>query len=135
MQDVALKLTILDNAGVTPHEMAHYRIWQESASQVDVICYLVDVTSLSNARTSSVAVNGARHIARWESAASRRVLILTHTDLDPAGIRGDHDEIAGRPAVMDLRRELQAEEIIMGSLKEENGTRDLTYSLLQFVAR
>ncbi len=136
MRDVALKLTMLDNPGVTPlGDKTNYGIWQDSATKVDAVCYLVDVSKLSNKKYRDIAVNGARHIARWDLHECRKLLILTHTDLDPAWERGDPDEISGRAAVKDLRRELQAEEVIMGTLKDDDGRRDLTYLLLQLLAR
>lgn len=137
MKDVALKLTILDNPGMTPHgERTHYRTWLDSASNADAICYLVDVTLLPGEKYSKVALNGAQHIARWEQCSGRKLLILTHTDLDPAWESGDPDEISGRATVKALRRELRTEEeIIMGSLKDEDGARELTYQLLQILAR
>jgi len=136
MVNQALKLTMLDNPGMTPQgDKTNYGIWQGSATQVDAVLYLVDVTQLSDASYWRVAMNGAQHLARWELGDRRKLLILTHTDLDPAWGRGDLDEISGRTAVKDLRRELQAEEVLMGSLKDVGGTRDLAYLVLQFLAR
>lgn len=136
MGNLALKLTMLDNPGMTPQgDKTNYGIWQGSATQVDAVLYLVDVSQLSDESYCRVAVNGAQHLGRWELGDRRKLLILTHTDLDPAWERDDLDEISGRTAVKDLRRELQAEEVLMGSLKDVGGTRDLAYLVLQFLAR
>ena len=136
MKDVELKLTMLDNPGVTPlGEKQNYGIWQESAKKVQVILYLVDVSKLSERRYRNVAINGVQHIARWGLSDRRKVLILTHTDLDPAWESGAPDAIADRAAVKDLRRELKPEGVIMGSLKDVAGTRDVAYQLLEFLAR
>jgi hypothetical protein len=136
MKDVALNLTMLDNPGMTPQgDLVKYRIWQESTKDVDLICYLVDVVQLRNNRYRKVAVNGAQHVARWAGDSQHRLLILTHTDLDPAWAQGNLDEIGGRAEVKELRQQLRAENVIMGSLKDQDGARELTYELLQVLAR
>lgn len=136
MKDVALKLTMGDTPGMTPHgDLTNYRIWQESAKDADVICYVVDIAQLRQKRYREVALNGARHVARWDNATSRRLLILTHTDLDPSWTNGDPDEISGRAEVAELRRNLKAENVIMGSLKDVEGARELAFDLLQVLAQ
>jgi hypothetical protein len=136
MRDVAFNLTMLDNPGVTPlGEKQNYGIWLDSVKKVQVILYLVDVSQLSERRYRTLAINGVHHITRWGLSDHRKLLILTHTDLDPAWGSGDLDAIADRAAVKDLRRELKAEGVIMGSLKDTAGTRDIAYQLLEFLAR
>jgi GTPase SAR1 family protein len=137
MRDVALKLTMLDNPGMTPYgDLTKLRMWQESVKNADLICYLVDVTQLRQGAYGQVAQNGARHIVRWdEDGSHRRLLILTHCDLDAAWAQGDPDKITGRSEVKELLQQLKAENVIIGSLKDESGTRDLTYDLLQVLVR
>jgi GTPase SAR1 family protein len=137
MNDLSLKLTMLDNPGMTPEgDLTNLRTWQESAQNSEVICYLVNVVQLRNDDYWKVALNGARHIARWdEDGPRRRLLILTHCDLDPAWSPDTPDAISGRNEVIELRKNLKAENILMGSTKDTDGTRDLTYNLLQVLAR
>jgi len=137
MKDLALKLTMLDNPGMTPEgDLTNLHTWQGSAQDVDLICYLVNVMQLHERRYWKVALNGARHIARWdEDGSHRKLLILTYCDLDPAWAQDNPDAISGRSEVIELRKNLRAENIIMGSTKDENSTRDLAYDLLQVLAR
>jgi len=137
MKDVALKLTMLDNPGMTPEgDKTNLGTWQESTKNADLICYLVNVVQLRQRRYWEVALNGARHIARWdEDGSRRRLLILTYCDLDPAWGQDNPDEIIGRSEVIELRMNLKAESILMGSTKDEDTTRDLAYDLLQVLVR